>query len=191
MEFTLSGVSDHPFNLNTTNTTGTGSQISGVTNNGASSDGTTVSYTFANEGTFYYNCQHHAAMNGKIIVTNLSNTVYVDNLRIDLGHFSGTDKFIEFADTNNEVSIPQITNDTWTHVAATYESAKGRVKMYHDGAQVAEFNNYNVVPTNDSNQPVFIGKYGDTVISDNVMLSDVKVYDKVLTEKQISDLYAT
>ena len=62
--------------------------------------------------------------------------------------------------------------------------------MYHDGVQVAEFNNYNVVPTNDSNQPVFIGKYGDTVISDNVMLSDVKVYDKVLTEKQISDLYA-
>ena len=190
MEFTLSGVSAHPFNLNTTNTIGTASQISGVTNNGASTDGTTVSYTFATEGTFYYNCQNHAAMNGKIIVTNLSNTVYVDNLRVDLGYFNGTDKFIEFADTNNEVSIPTITNDTWTHVAATYESAKGRVKMYHDGVQVAEFNNYNVVPTNDSNQPVFIGKYGDTVISDNVMLSDVKVYDKVLNDKQISDLYA-
>lgn len=115
--------------------------------------------------------------------------VEVDNLRIDLGHFNGTDKFIEIADVNNEVSIPQITNDTWTHVAATYESAKGRVKMYHNGAQVAEFNNYNVVPTNDSNQPVFIGKYGDTVISDNVMLSDVKVYDKLLTDTQIKDLY--
>ena len=186
MEFTLSGVSAHPFNLNKTNTTGTESQISGVTNNGASSDGTTVSYTFATEGTFYYNCQNHAAMNGKIIV---SNTVYIDNLRIDLGYFNGTDKFIEIADVNNEVSIPTIAPDTWTHVAATYESAKGRVKMYHNGAQVAEFNNYNVVPTNDSNQPVFIGKYGDTIISDDVMLSDVKVYDKVLTDKQISDLY--
>ena len=124
------------------------------------------------------------------IENNTTNQIVeVDNLRIDLGYFNGTDKFIEIADVNNEVSIPQITNDTWTHVAATYESAKGRVKMYHNGAQVAEFNNYNVVPTNDSNQPVFIGKYGDTVISDNVMLSDVKVYDKVLTDKQISDLY--
>ena len=124
------------------------------------------------------------------IENNTSNTVvYVDNLRIDLGYFNGTDKFIEFADVNNEVSISQIENDTWTHVAATYESSKGRVKMYHNGAQVAEFNNYNVVPTNDSNQPVFIGKYGDSVITDNVMLSDVKVYDKVLTDKQISDLY--
>ena len=123
------------------------------------------------------------------IENNTTNQIVeVDNLRIDLGYFNGTDKFIEIADVNNEVSIPQITND-WTHVAATYESAKGRVKMYHNGAQVAEFNNYNVVPTNDSNQPVFIGKYGDTVISDNVMLSDVKVYDKVLTDKQISDLY--
>lgn len=124
------------------------------------------------------------------IENNTTNQIVeVDNLRIDLGYFNGTDKFIEIADVNNEVSIPQITNDTWTHVAATYESAKGRVKMYHNGAQVAEFNNYNVVPTNDSNQPVFIGKYGDTVISDNVMLSDVKVYDKLLTDKQIKDLY--
>ena len=123
------------------------------------------------------------------IENNTNQTVLVDNLRIDLGHFNGIDKFIEYADENNEVTISQITNNTWTHVAATYESSKGRVKMYHNGQQVAEYNNYNVVPTNDSNQPVFIGKYGDSVITNDVMLSDVKVYDKVLTDKQISDLY--
>lgn len=115
--------------------------------------------------------------------------VFIDNLRIELGHFHGINKFYEIADSNNEISINQISAGTWTHVAATYENSKGRVRMYHDGEQVGELNNYNITPTDDSNQPVFIGKYNNNIISDDTLLSDVIVYDKSFTPGQIKDLY--
>jgi hypothetical protein len=115
--------------------------------------------------------------------------VLIDNLRLDLGHFDGLTKFYDIADSNNEIELAKIPANTWTHLAATYESAKGRVKMYHDGAQIGEFNNYNVAPTDDSNQKVFIGKYNDNVLTNDTLLSDITVYDKVFTDGQVKDLY--
>ena len=56
----------HPFWLKTAEETGTGSAIPGVTNNGA--EEATVSYSFANRGTFYYVCEIHSAMAGVIVV---------------------------------------------------------------------------------------------------------------------------
>ena len=115
--------------------------------------------------------------------------VLVDNLRVELGHFDGLSKFYEIADSNNEIELPKIPANTWTHLAATYESAKGKVKMYHDGVQIGEFNNYNVTPTDDSNQKVYIGKYNDNLLTNNTLLSDITVYDRVFTDSQVKDLY--
>jgi len=61
--------------------------------------------------------------------------------------------------------------------------------MYHDGFQIGEFNNYNVTPTDDSNQTVYIGKYNDNVLTNNTLLSDITVYDRVFTDSQVKDLY--
>jgi len=115
--------------------------------------------------------------------------VLIDNLRLELGHFEGINKFYEFADSNNEIELARIPVSTWTHVAATYESAKGKVKMYHNGDQIGEFNNYNVAPTDDSNQKVYIGKHNNDSITQNTLLSDITVYDRVFTDSQVKDLY--
>ncbi|MCW0234446.1 MAG: hypothetical protein OJJ21_12675 [Ferrovibrio sp.] len=74
-EFVMQSVSAvHPFNINTTNSTGSANLYNdGVTNNGASG---TQTLTFVVPGnapdSLHYNCGNHAAMNGPItIVTDL------------------------------------------------------------------------------------------------------------------------
>jgi plastocyanin len=56
--------SGHPFFIKTAAVTGTGSQASGVTNNGAQIG--TVQWTVGSSGTFYYICQFHGSMVGTI-----------------------------------------------------------------------------------------------------------------------------
>ena len=65
--------SGHPFYINTTNTTGTGSAYNtGVTNNGTQSG--TIKFTVPMDApnTLHYNCQYHSSMNGPIYITNSS-----------------------------------------------------------------------------------------------------------------------
>ena len=57
----------HPLYLKIAQTTGTGSQVSGATGQGAYG-GSTVSWTPATPGTYYYQCSSHSNMNGQIIV---------------------------------------------------------------------------------------------------------------------------
>ena len=61
--------SSHPFWLKTVVGAGTANPVSGgsLTNNGTET--LTVSWTPTVAGTYYYVCQHHGAMNGKLIVT--------------------------------------------------------------------------------------------------------------------------
>ena len=59
--------SGHPLHLKTAQTTGTGDQIVGVTNNGV--DTGAVSYTFTTPGTYYYQCENHSSMTGTITIT--------------------------------------------------------------------------------------------------------------------------
>ena len=58
----------HPFYLKTVAGTGTGNQISGVTNNGTSSG--SVVWTPTAAGTYYYQCSLHSAMVGSITIEN-------------------------------------------------------------------------------------------------------------------------
>lgn len=69
--FDLTGVAGvHPFNINTTNTTGSGARYTvGVSNNGATGD---TDITFVVPATapdsLHYNCGNHGAMNGAITI---------------------------------------------------------------------------------------------------------------------------
>lgn len=69
--FDLTGVNAvHPFNINTTNTTGSGARYNvGVSNNGATGD-TDVTFVVpvAAPNSLHYNCGNHGAMNGTITV---------------------------------------------------------------------------------------------------------------------------
>tara|TARA_E500000331_G_scaffold195775_1_gene188043 strand:+ start:219 stop:3677 length:3459 start_codon:yes stop_codon:yes gene_type:complete len=58
----------HPFYIKTTNTTGTGDLVSGVTNNGATDGSVTWTPPGGSAGTYYYKCGNHAAMGGVITV---------------------------------------------------------------------------------------------------------------------------
>ena len=58
----------HPFYIKTTDTTGSGDQVSGVTNNGTT-DGMVIWQTQGGDaGTYYYKCGNHAAMGGTIVI---------------------------------------------------------------------------------------------------------------------------
>ncbi|HMM66167.1 MAG TPA: hypothetical protein PKC03_04435 [Dokdonella sp.] len=70
-EFVMQNVSAvHPFNINTTNATGSASQYNnGVTNNGATGTQTLTFVVPANApDSLHYNCGNHAAMNGPITI---------------------------------------------------------------------------------------------------------------------------
>ena len=75
----------HPFRINTTNTTGTGSEYSsGVTNNGTENGTITFVVPSDAPNTLYYNCQHHSGMSGTITVTDPTN-YKGEWLQVDLG----------------------------------------------------------------------------------------------------------
>lgn len=75
--------SGHPFRINSTNTTGSGSAFTdGVTNNGIESGDVTFTVPMDAPSTLYYNCEYHSSMAGTIYVlestfdgdfTNLTN----------------------------------------------------------------------------------------------------------------------
>ncbi len=78
-EFVMQNTSAvHPFNINTTNTTGSANRYNnGVTNNGATG---TQTLTFVVPGdapdSLHYNCGNHAAMNGAITI--MTDVLFVD-----------------------------------------------------------------------------------------------------------------
>jgi plastocyanin len=57
---------NHPFYLKTASGTGTGNQISGVTNNGTTNGN--VVWTPSEAGTYYYQCSAHSEMVGTITI---------------------------------------------------------------------------------------------------------------------------
>ena len=68
---------NHPLYLKTAASTGTGDQVSGVTNQGTLVYSDFLEYTFpeGSAGTYYYQCSLHAAMSGQIIVTAGGNNI--------------------------------------------------------------------------------------------------------------------
>ena len=61
--------SGHPFWIKTTNNTGTTNAVNNPTASNNGSQNGTVSWTPTTIGTYYYICQHHGSMQGRIIVS--------------------------------------------------------------------------------------------------------------------------
>ncbi|HSX61175.1 MAG TPA: hypothetical protein VLF18_13300 [Tahibacter sp.] len=82
--FDLTGVAGvHPFNINTINTTGSGSRYNkGVTNNGATGD-TDITFVVPASApdSLHYNCGNHAAMNGSITIID-PDAIFASNFEI-------------------------------------------------------------------------------------------------------------
>ena len=73
----------HPFNINTTDTTGSGSRYNvGVTNNGATGN-TAITFVVpaAAPNTLHYNCGNHGAMNGTITITD-ADGIFADDFEL-------------------------------------------------------------------------------------------------------------
>ena len=68
-ELTNDARSSHTMFIKTTDTVGAGDQVSGATGQGAY-DGSTISWTPTEAGTYYYKCLNHSAMGDEIRVTD-------------------------------------------------------------------------------------------------------------------------
>ena len=77
IQITNNAASGHPLWLKTVQGTGTGNPVStpAAANNGGSTNGVVVSWTPNTAGTYYYNCQNHAAMTGTITVVDGYDTI--------------------------------------------------------------------------------------------------------------------
>ena len=68
INFNVDEATGHPFYIKTTDTTGSGDQVSGVTNNGTT-DGMVIWQTQGGDaGTYYYKCGNHSSMGGTIVI---------------------------------------------------------------------------------------------------------------------------
>jgi len=77
-------------------------------------------------------------------------------------------------------------DNTWHHVAGVYDGSK--VYIYVDGgADVNSINCSGSIGTND--YPVWIGNNSQGVRSWEGLISDVRVYDRALSQSEINDIY--
>ena len=91
----------HPFYIKTTDTTGSGDQVSGVTNNGTT-DGMVIWQTQGGDaGTYYYKCGNHAAMGGTIVIQSAAP---LPGYSIDVTAASAADYNLSGKDSTGNIS---------------------------------------------------------------------------------------
>ena len=190
---------DHPFRLSTVSDGRDGIVKHGLAGSGINYTTSSTSFTVAagSPSTLYYYCDNHPDMGGGITVSSSSgdlsgNRVWVDNLRVDVGFFDGESDFLQMADVDNDVTIPEIHKDQWVHVAATYNPEAGCVKLYHSGELVGKYTNYFVNMEDGQHDDITLGSLrgdqGYASLTDGIVLSEVNVYDRVLTDTQVYGL---
>ena len=186
---------DHPFRLSAVSDGG-GVQPSTspdeyTTGTNYTTSSTSITVASGAPSMLYYYCDKHTGMGGGINVSSSSgdlsgNRVWVDNLRVDVGFFDGESDFLQMADVDNDVTIPEIHKDQWVHVAATYNPEAGCVKLYHSGELVGKYTNYFVNMEDGHNDKITLGALDSgATLTDGVVLSEVNVYDRVLTDTQV------
>ena len=118
--------------------------------------------------------------------------IYIDNEKLYCG-FWGT------AITNTWLSIPFTDTSDWHVVIFVFDGDNGIQKVYLDGVEVASSNKTGYVPTHSGK--IGIGAMNnDTYFHDgsksgtgyyfNGIISEERIYNRVLTETEISDLYS-
>lgn len=91
-----------------------------------------------------------------------------------------------FNGSSRDTIVTSINQNQWYHLAMTYDAATSDFEVFVDGASIGSSNNG--TPTSSPNQP----KIGNDNASDRSFggtLDDVRVYNTVLTQAQINDIY--
>jgi len=91
--------------------------------------------------------------------------------------------------TNKERhTVGSLSTGTWYHLVSTYDSSNNTTNYYLDGANVGSFN---VDQPHSSGNELTLGTHYDGRGKNyhDGSLDDLKIYDKVLTDTDVSDLY--
>jgi len=89
--------------------------------------------------------------------------------------------------SSNYSASATVSNNTWTHVAATYDNATSEIQLYHDGSNVASYSNYSM-NVGSNNSSLLIGRQ-DTSTYYYGAMDDVRIYSKALSQGDVSTLY--
>ena len=89
--------------------------------------------------------------------------------------------------TGNVTSNPQVAN-TWYHTVLTYDAGGNVSRLYIDGAFISTDTSMGSIPAG----PLTL-RLGDSVSGDNLdgRLDDVRVYDRILSDAEILELYSS
>jgi len=104
------------------------------------------------------------------------------------------------ADNSNGVlrttEMPNVLDGEWHHVAATWDNANGEMKLYLDGVLVKSGTGIKTGETIASGGTLVLGQEQDSVGNSfhtnddfNGFLDDVRIYNKVLSDEEIQDLF--
>jgi len=88
--------------------------------------------------------------------------------------------------SSRDTVVTSINQNQWYHLAMTYDASTDDFEVFVDGSSIGSSNNG--TPQSGDNPPN-IGNDNDTSRSFGGTLDDVRVYDTVLTQTQINDIY--
>ena len=106
-----------------------------------------------------------------------------NNTNMAAGHGSATTAYV-----SDPTTLPTL---TWVHYVVTYDNATTTMKMYRDGTLVSTSTNTALNWPGGGSSGVQLGAYTNTNTLSNVRLDNVRVYNKVLTQADVTSLYTT
>lgn len=114
----------------------------------------------------------------------------LDNVMIHQGILSDSD-IATLATINNPVyTTCNITADTWTHIAATFNKTNNQVCVYQDGLHTGCYKNYLVDFTTigSNNNDIFIATTGNNIEFLDAIVDDIRVYNRFMTHSNVLEL---
>jgi hypothetical protein len=110
----------------------------------------------------------------------------------------GDDKFVSITKTDasnhviSESGVLSLTATTWHHIAVTQATPSSNCNFYLNGTLFAGTLTTNLGTPTRSNKTKAISRYGALDLDQGVTgkLDDIRVYDRVLSESEIQDIYS-
>ena len=80
-----------------------------------------------------------------------------------------------------------ITNDTWYHLAFTYDSSEGR--LYIDGTKVNSWSHWGGALVSSAGSPLTIGDTDHIETPFDGLIDDIAVWDTAISDTEVSDIF--
>ena len=114
----------------------------------------------------------------------------IDNIQMYQGHMDDNDvQNIYISSIQDDQYIPpSIQENTWTHVAASFDKSNKEIRLYHNGDHIASHLDYNPVNIGDNiSTNILLGKDADHLYYGK--MNDVRVYQRVLPNTELREIY--